>query len=55
MKGQQITYFADELAWIEAHRDWPRRQLHAAFQARFDRADVSFAEFQGALYAAGAG
>lgn len=41
MKGRPIPYDADELAWIEAHRDWPRDQLHAGFVARFDRTDVS--------------
>ena len=41
MKGQRIEYFADELAWIEARKDWPRRDLHAAFVARFEREDVS--------------
>jgi hypothetical protein len=41
MKGQQIEYFDDELAWIEAHKDWPRKQLHQGFVARFERHDVS--------------
>jgi hypothetical protein len=41
MKGQRIEYFEDELAWIEARRDWPRKDLHQSFVARFDRQDVS--------------
>lgn len=46
MKGQRIEYFADELAWIEARKDWPRRDLHAAFVARFEREDVSIDNFK---------
>lgn len=41
MKGQQIPYSADELAWIEARKDWPRMELHQAFVAQFQRSDVS--------------
>lgn len=41
MKGQRIEYFDDELAWIEANKDWPRKQLHQGFVARFQRHDVS--------------
>lgn len=41
MKGRQITYSQDELAWIEARRAMPRRDLHAAFCAEFGRGDVS--------------
>lgn len=42
MKGRPIEWFADELAWIEERKDWPRRELHAAFVVRFERDDVSF-------------
>lgn len=42
-----ITWYPDELAWIEAHKDWPRALRHQGFVARFDRADVS----EGALNA----
>lgn len=45
MKGRAIPYSADELAWIEAHREMPRREAHAAFCAKFDRADVSLANY----------
>lgn len=41
MKGQRIEYFEDELAWIEAHKDWTRKELHQGFVARFQRTDVS--------------
>jgi len=41
MKGHWITYSEAELAWIEANSALPRRDLHAQFVARFDRADVS--------------
>lgn len=41
MKGRQIAYSAEELAWIEAHREMPRREAHAAFCRKFGRSDVS--------------
>lgn len=41
MKGRAIAWSAEELAWIEARAQLPRRQLHAAFVAAFDRPDVS--------------
>lgn len=41
MKGHPIAYSSGELAWIEAHRHLPRRELHAGFCARWGRADVS--------------
>ena len=40
MKGRRIPYSDAELAWIEQRKDWPRRDLHAAFCEQFDRADV---------------
>ncbi len=43
MKGRQINYSADELAWIEARKEWPRAHLHLTFCFIFDRADVSLA------------
>lgn len=42
MKGHPIRYSADELAWIEARKELPRRQLHDEFIARFSRDDVPF-------------
>lgn len=42
MKGRAITYHPDELAWIEARKEMPRRELHQLFCARFERDDVSF-------------
>lgn len=41
MKGRATSYSDEELAWIEAHATLPRRELHAAFIARFGREDVS--------------
>ena len=41
MKGSKIPYGEAELLWIKGHRDWPRRQAHAAFVERFIRPDVS--------------
>lgn len=41
MKGKWITWFPEELAWIEARRDWPRADLHRAFCAFWQRDDVS--------------
>lgn len=41
MKGKAIIYLPEELAWIEARKDWPRGQLHSAFQFQFGRQDVS--------------
>ena len=44
--GRWIEYIPEELAWIEARKDWTRRQLHAGFCARFDRKDVSLNNFK---------
>lgn len=41
MKGHWITWLPEELAWIEAHKDWPRADLHRGFVARWGRTDVS--------------
>lgn len=41
MKGRAIEYLPEELTWIEARKDWPRAQLHSAFQFQFGRHDVS--------------
>lgn len=41
MKGHPIPYGAEELAWIEERKDWPRRHLHSIFATLFDRRDVS--------------
>jgi hypothetical protein len=46
MKGRQLRYTGDELAWIEAHRAEPRRVAHAGFCAAFGRTDVSFDNFK---------
>ncbi|MEM5542904.1 HNH endonuclease signature motif containing protein [Sulfitobacter sp. AS92] len=41
MKGRAIAYTQKELDWIKARCDQPRKDLHAAFQKRFDRNDVT--------------
>lgn len=41
MKGRWHIYSAEELAWIEERREWPRAALHAAFTILFDRRDVA--------------
>lgn len=40
MKGRQIRYSAEELAWIEERREWPREIMQRTFNILFDR-DVS--------------
>lgn len=42
MKGRQIHYSADELAWIKAYAsDTPRRDMHALFVQVWNRPDVT--------------
>lgn len=41
MKGRAISYSADELAWIKACSDLPRKELHELFVQIFGRQDVS--------------
>ncbi|SOC19583.1 HNH endonuclease [Rhodobacter maris] len=41
MKGRWIKWLPEELAWIEAHKDWPRATLYAGFCSRFGRTDVT--------------
>lgn len=43
MKGRPILWADEELAWIEARADWPRRKLHALFCRLWFRDDVSLA------------
>lgn len=43
MKGHHIPYSAEELAWLSDNRTMPIAEYHAAFVARFGRADVSAA------------
>lgn len=40
-KGRAIEWLEEELAWIEARKDWPRHQLYTAFQFMFRRPDIS--------------
>jgi len=41
MKGRSIPYSREELEFIAARRDLPRRELHEAFVREFGREDVS--------------
>lgn len=41
MKGRDIPYSADELAWLEANRFMVISEYHSAFRAVFGRDDVS--------------
>lgn len=41
MKGSPITYYPDELAWIEANATMPRKEMHQMFIARFSRPEIS--------------
>lgn len=45
MKGRQIRYSADELAFIQSVSTWPRSEAHAAYCQRFGRDDVSLSNF----------
>lgn len=46
MRGRSIPYSPAELAWIEANRTLTRADAHAAFCNRFNRTDVSPANFK---------
>lgn len=41
MKGRQVSYTAEGLAWLEEHQKWPRTTLHVVFEMLFDRRDVT--------------
>lgn len=41
MRGQSILYSAEELAWIEENKEWPRAMLHRFFVMFFERQDVT--------------
>lgn len=41
MKGQWVRYSADELAWIKAFADMPRREMHALFVQVWNRPEVT--------------
>lgn len=46
MKGRQIAYSTEELAFCEARQILPRRELHSQFVERFGRSDVSLENFK---------
>ena len=41
MKRAAIVWLPEELAWIEARKDWPRARLYSAFCFWFKRTDIS--------------
>lgn len=41
MKGVAVAYLPEELAWIEARKEWPRADLHRAFVSFWRREDVT--------------
>ena len=45
MKGRQIVYTCEELAFIESVSKWPRDEAHAAFCQQFRRDDVTLQNF----------
>lgn len=49
MKGRSIPYSAKELAWLEARKEAPRRELHAKFCVKFRRDDVSLKNLKAML------
>lgn len=46
MKGSWVRYTPEELAFIERHRQLPRREAYALFVAAFGREDVSLDNFK---------
>ena len=47
MKGRAIHWLPEELAWIEARKDWPRADLHRAFVSYWKRPEVSIKAIHG--------
>lgn len=39
--GKSLIFSTDEIAWIRTNAHLPRSEVHAAFQAKFDRKDIS--------------
>lgn len=46
MKGRPIDWLPQELAWIEARKNLPRRELWELFCAYWQRGDVQFGAFK---------
>ncbi len=47
MKGIQIQYSQQELAWIESNKTMIRKKAHALFCKKFSRSDVSLKNYNG--------
>lgn len=47
MKGRVIPYSAAELSWVQANCTRTRREMHAEFQIRFHRFDVTQKNLEG--------
>lgn len=47
MKGRWIDWLPEELAWVEARKDWPRADLHRAFVAFWKRPEITEGAIKG--------
>src|SRR5687768_3857401 len=47
MKGQRISYSADEMTWLEANRMMVISDYHAAYLERFQRPEISALNLHG--------
>lgn len=47
MKGKAINWLPEELAWIEARKEWPRAELHRAFVNFWKRPEITIGAFKG--------
>lgn len=45
MKGRAIRYSQEELSWIEANKEKPRKEAHKEFCAKFSREDVKLTNY----------
>jgi hypothetical protein len=53
MKGRSIPYTAEELAWLEENKDWPRAVLHQIFVMFFGRDDVTLDQIKALCFRKG--
>lgn len=53
MKGYPVSYTAEEMAWLEENKDWPRATLHRIFVMFFGRDDVTLDQIQALCFRKG--
>jgi hypothetical protein len=53
MKGHRISYTAEEMAWLEENKDWPRATLHRIFVMFFGRDDVTLDQIKALCFRKG--